>query len=466
MSQFFVKTPPKKQETYDEYDEIDDEMDDTEIDDKKKPMIIIVTQDYSGLGWAKLCIDAGYPCLLATNMKKDEEEVENFNLVGNGIVEKDTLKNVMANKEKYRDAYFYWDGNHSFEEADILSEAGFKVLNSGKFRYDLEKDRKFGTDIAKKAGVVTPPTFEFNNKDDGMEFLDENCEKAYVFKPDDGAGCYTTYVPDAVKAEKANRELYDYLESQDGDTGTYILQERKDGMEVNIEYWVYKGKPFLAHANFECKRKENHDEGEMVGCAQDVAFIVPINCKLAKNTIDKLLDLPEFEDYTGHVDMNIIICDNEYYFLEYCCRPGYSDLPNVVMNLSLLSFPEIVTKWINGDVENFENYFRSGFGASITLRIDHPKKDIGIFIDEDVKFYLFDEYQKNDKYKLSGYGNEVGIVFAHDFTIQKAGEKVLREVDKINYPNHACRTDIDLENYESSPRLRKEAGDAMGLFVA
>lgn len=432
---------------------------------KKKPTIVIVTKDFSGLGWAALCIEAGYPALIAHNMKEDDEGEKEFNKVGEGIVPKISLTELMKNKDKFKSAYFIWDGNHSTDEAETLIKAGFKVLGGTEFTYNLENDRKFGADIAKKAGVNPPPTFEFSTKEEGMKFLDENEECAYVFKPDEGVGTYTTYVPDAFKPDKANRELYDYLESQTGETGKYILQERKDGLEVNIEYWVYKGKPFLAHANFECKRKENHDEGEMVGCAQDIEFIVPIDCKLAVETVGKLMTLPEFKDYTGPVDMNIIVCDKRFYFLEYCCRKGYNATPNLVMNLGMLSFPELMIKWLDGDVRHYQDYFREGFGASVGLRIQHPTSGFPIYIDEDVKFFMYDQYKKGDKYYLAGYGNEVGIVLAHDYTIQRAGEKAIKEADKINYPMHACRTDLDLSNYDSSPRLRKEAADAMGLFL-
>ena len=260
--------------------------------DRKKPMIVIMTKDYSGLGWAKLCLDAGYPSVLVYNKPEDLEEDEQYDLAGTGIVPKMSLEDFMKTRKSFKNAYIFWDGNHSPDEGETLHKEGFKVLGGTQFTYDLENDRHYGTEIAKSSGVRPPDTFEFSTKEDGIQFLDENSEKAYVFKPDEGVGTYTTYVPDAYKSRKANRELWDYLDAQEGDTGSYILQERKDGVEINMEYWMYKGKPFLCHANFECKRKENHDEGCMVGCAQDVEFIVPINCKLALETIGKLAKLP------------------------------------------------------------------------------------------------------------------------------------------------------------------------------
>ncbi len=434
----------------------------------ERPLIVIVTQDFAGLGFCALTQQADFPCLLVSSMPDDEEMAENYEKVGEGIVDKMTLEDFMKNRKAFKDAYIIWDGNFEFKENETLRGEGFKVFSGSELSYKMEKDRKFGTDLVESAGLNTPETIEFSDKDKGLEFLDARSEEAFVFKPDDGEGAFTTYVPDAIKDDKANRELYDYLNSMDGDTGTFILQKRIKGVEVNIEFWVYKGQPFFAYANFECKRKHNKDEGEMCGCAHDIGFKVSMKCKLVKNTVARLLRLPDFKNYTGFLDMNVIVAKDDYYFLEFCGRFGYNAHPNIFMNLPInKTFPELMIMMTDGDIAGFEDYFDYGFGASITLRIDHPRKGYPINVPEDMfekKFYLFDQYAENDKLYLAGYGEEVGIVMSHDYTIQQAAEQCLREVDKINYPCHDCRTDIDKKDYESSPILRYEALDAMKMF--
>lgn len=433
-----------------------------------KPTIIIVTRDYSGLGFAMLCIQNGYYCKLVTAMPEDEEQVEEYSKVGDDMVDKMDLGEFMKTRSKYKDAYIIWDSNFNFEENETLRKEGFKVFGGSELSYKMEKDRKFGTDLVEMAGLPTPPTFEFSNKEAGLSFLDQHEDEAFVFKPDDGAGAFTTYVPDAVKDDKANRELYDYLNSIPGDTGTYILQKRIKGVEVNIELWLYNGKPFFAYANLEGKRKHNKDEGEMCGCSHDVGFKVSQTCKLSNNTVQKLIKLPEFKQYTGFVDMNVIVAKDDYYFLEFCARFGYNAHPNIFMNLPIeKSFPELMVMVMDGDVQNFDSHFDYGFGCSVSLRIDHPRSGYPIHIPEDMennKFYFFDQYRVDDKYYLAGYGEEVGIVMSHDYTIQQAAEQCLREVDKINYPCHDCRTDLDKRDYESAPILRFEALDAMKMF--
>jgi phosphoribosylamine-glycine ligase len=435
----------------------------------KKARFVVVTSDWSGLGFAMLIKNAGYSVLMAYEPESslEPDQKRSYELVGKGMVDRVTLGQFMRNRASFKDAYIIFDQNIHSEASELLKKEGFKVKGGSALSCKLEHDRNFATNLVKKAGLKTPPTFEFSDIQSGLDFLDNNEDKAFVFKPDDGSdGAYSTYVPDAVKPNKANRELYDYLSSEQGDSGTYILQERKDGVEVNIEYFLYNGQPFFAHANFECKRKSNSDENEMCGCAQDIDFVVPLKCKLGRETVLKLISIPEFQNYTGPVDMNVIVADNEYYFLEFCCREGYNSSPNLFINLALKSYPELIARWLDGDVNNFEEYFKFGFGATVTLRIDHPKSNYPFYIPKDMenKFYFFDQYKKQDKYYLAGFGEEVGVVCAHDYTIQQAGENVLEEADKINYPCHYCRTDIDKKDYISSPQLRYDALNSMKMF--
>ena len=205
----------------------------------------------------------------------------------------------------------------------------------------------------------------------------------------------------------------------------------------------------------------------MCGCAQDIGFIVPIDCKLALNTVAKLLKVMP-ADYTGFLDANIIVANRDYYFLEFCARYGYSAHPNIFLTLALKPFPEIMKDWIDGEVKNFKDNFNYGFGASILCYIDHPKKGYPIIIPEDVenKFYHFDTYKNEDgEYCLAGYAKEVGIITAHEPDIKSAGLFCIKNADKLTYPNHAIRHDLDKEDYPSSPYKRYIALQAIGAFV-
>lgn len=457
----------------------------------KKETIIIVSKDYSGLGFAKLSMEAGYPTILALAgsepddyeelLKKEsptmkefgemaelEKQMDAFMKVGEGIVPRMALSDLMKIRDKYKTAYWIWDGNHNWEESEQLRKERFpRVLGGSELNYKMENDRKFGADIVQQAGLPTPETTEFSTISEGLEYLDDeaNLERAFVFKPDSGEGSYSTYVPDCPNDKDAHDELVDYMKSLPEDGGTYILQERKKGVETNIEIWIFKGQPFFAFCGLECKRRSNGDKGEMVGCAFDFTFTVPINSKGVQDTVMRLLPhLPA--DYTGFLDMNFIVDDKQNYFLEFCARFGYNAHPNLFMNLGLRSFPEIIADFLDGEIENFYDNFDDGFGASILCRLDHPKPGFPLILLDGVEknFYFFDAYREDDKYYIGGYGNEIGIVCGHDYTIKTAGEEALVNLDKVHFPMREARTDIDKNDYPQSPQSRYDALEAMNYF--
>lgn len=429
---------------------------------------IVVTPDYSGLGWAKILADEEHEVILATKPKEKEDNLKAFKTVGDGIIEKESLDDVMKSRKEYKDYGFIWDGNHNPEDADKLRKEGFNVIGGHKFTDWLEHNREFGLSIVQKAGLTTPPSFEFTDIKRGLDFLEKNEDKSYVFKPDEpDSESWVTTTPDHDNDLKANLEMRRFLSSQKEGKGKYILQERKKGVELNVEMWLNKGKPYFAHANFECKRKDNHDLGRMIGCAQDIEFVIPLDCKILKETLHKLIAQPEFKDYSGMIDMNLIVADNEYWFLEFCGRFGYNSHPNLFLTLAISPVSEIFSDMMTGNVANFGRHFRSGFGASIVCWIDKPVAGLPISFDGDEAskgFYHFDTMFDGEDYFLAGYANETGIVTAHDYDIKSAAEEAIARFNKIHYPGRTGRTDLAKTDYLSNPVERYIAAEAMRLF--
>ncbi len=434
-----------------------------------KDVFVIVTKDYSGLGWAKMVKDAGATAFIAYHSKdipKDEED--RYAKVGEGIAEKAPLSRFIENRAKLKNAYWIWDANHDSGVADQLRKEGFKVFGGHRLADKMEHDRIFAADLVKRAGIEVPETFEFKSIKDGVKFLEEHEDEAYVFKPDenkDGTPWCTT-VPDNERDEKANEEIRLFLASMKEGEGDYILQKRVQGVEINIEGWFYKGKPFFAHANFECKRKYNRDLGPLIGCSQDIEFTIPIDCKVMKAVVLKIAALPEFKDYTGYIDSNVIVADNKYYFLEFCARFGYNSHPNLFLNLAIDPVTEILKAHVDGNIQDFYSHFRPGFGASVLMSIDTEVQGLPLIIpdDKDKKFYHYDAMMDGDQYRLAGFGHEVGIACGHAYDLKSAAEEAIDTFDAIHYPGRAGRTDIAETNYDTNPYERWVAAGAMKLF--
>lgn len=452
----------------------------SKVNNGKIHKFIIISADGSGFGLAELLLSnatgRGNPreeydknqVIFAIAPKDTDDRVEYLEKVGEGIVEQAYFDDLWNERKKYKDWLWIFDANHNSDKADQLRKEGYLVFGGQALADKMEHDRSFAVSLVKEAGLPVLPFKEFSDISSGLDYLDANEETAFVFKPDEPDDIsWVTTCPDQDNDIKANREIYEFLKSQPDGKGTYILQERKKGIEINCEVFLYEGEPFFAHANFECKKKYVGDYGKYIGCAQDVEFTIPLDCKILKETLYKLIDLNEFADYTGFVDMNLIVADNEYWFLEFCCRIGYNATPNLLLSLSLSPLSDILNDFINGETDDFYRHFRSGFGASISCLIDDPCPGLPLSFDDETdesRFYPFETYLKDGKYYLAGYSQEVGIAISHDYDLPSACEDALIRFKHIYYTGKAGRTDLALKNYQSNPTERYNACMSMKLF--
>ncbi len=355
----------KKKEEPVEETVVEKEQDETTVTKK----FIIVTKDFSGLGWAKRFQDEGADVIVAYELDKDDEKKDEAKKMGEGMFEVVDFKTIFKDRDSYTDHLWLFDMNIFSEEATTLRNEEFVVFGGQELSDKLEHDRNFATDTMEEYGLESPPTEEFQSIKEGLAFLEQNPDKAYVFKPDDSDGSWSTFVPDSEKDISANEELRTYMNSIGEGSGSYILQERIKGVETNFEVWFFEGQPFFAFAGLECKRKLNHDYGENVGCAQDIDFIIPLECKAIRETIGKLFPFYEAENYTGFADVNVIVSKNKPYFLEVCNRFGYNAHPNLFLTLAKDKASDIIWDFAHGDINGFYDRFNFGFGASISRTV-------------------------------------------------------------------------------------------------
>ena len=102
---------------------------------------VVVTKWFTGLGFAMRLQDEGHDVELAIAGIDDQRQQTRYALVGNGLVPKRTLAEVMAHRAAMRAAYFVWDENHSVQENECLRREGFKVFGDGRYADTMEHDR-------------------------------------------------------------------------------------------------------------------------------------------------------------------------------------------------------------------------------------------------------------------------------------------------------------------------------------
>ena len=410
-------------------------------------------------------MEEGHKVLMAYKGKPEEmsdpETKKHYDLVGNGIVKKAPLGQVMKKRQSLKDWYWIWDGNHAVDENELLRKEKFKVFGGGKYADMMEHDRDAALKFAKKYGLESPASFPFSDTASAISFCEQNPDTAYVFKPDEGEN-FETWVPESEEPEDANNELKTHLKSL-SNGGSFILQERKDGVETNVEVWFTNGVPKFAFMGIESKKKIVGDMGEMVGCAFDFTFEIPLDSKAVKESVGKLFPAYKKMNYTGFGDANFIAAKDGVWFFEKCERFGYNAHPNLFWNLNKKEFGETIASLVDG---TFEPDFGPGFGASVTMYTDHPKSGKAIQFPEKLmkNLYFWDVYKEDDQFLTCGYDGNILIVTGFGYTIPTAWEAVMSNAAKVKFPNRGYRNDADKTNFPSSPIRRFEALEAMNYF--
>jgi len=433
---------------------------------------VIVSSDYAGLGFAVKLGQEGHDVVLATHPEPevlaDAATCARYARVGDGLVTKTSLANLLDRRNDFRDAYWIWDLNHSVEENELLRGEGFRVLGGGKHAYTMEHDRKACLEFASQYGLDAPPSERFDDPNKAIEFCKSHPDTAYVYKPDTGEN-FETFLPECEDPADANQEMQIHLRSLiegEGPKSAFLLQERKDGVETNVEVWFQKGEPIFAFMGLECKRRHVHDLGELAGCALDYVFTIPINCRAVAASIEKLAPAYRAMTYTGFADANYIASKDGVWFLEKCERFGYNAHPNLFWNLCRAGVGETFASLVDGKLQP---NFAEGFGSSVTMSTKEsspPGKAIQFPTKLENDLYFYDVYRRDGLYLTAGYDRSGDVLLAtgYGYTMPTAWEAVMKKANEVRFPYRSYRTDGDQTNYPSSPIRRYEALKAMGYI--
>jgi phosphoribosylamine-glycine ligase len=248
--------------------------------------------------------------------------------------------------------------------------------------------------------------------------------------------------------------------------GSFILQERKEGVEANVEVWFQNGDPVFAFMDLECKKRMNGDLGDLIGCAFDFAFTVPLESKAVAETIGNLVPAYREMKYTGFADANFVAARDGIWFFEKCERFGYNSHVNLLFNLAQRKIGDILASLIDG---HFTPCFAGGFGATVTMSTrQNPAGGKVVQFPPKLWKHIFfwDVYKEGDSYLTAGFEKEgyVLLVNGYGYTIPTAWENVMHHAARIKFPDRSYRTDGDRTDFPQSPIRRYEALRAMGYL--
>ena len=423
---------------------------------------VIATLHHAGLGFALRLQEEGHEVVLAFAGTTDRRLEDRYALVGNGLIPKRPLAELIEQRAEWRDAYWVWDENHSVEWNETLRAEGFRVLGGGRYPDTMEHDREACLRLVGRYGLEPPPSLAFTDAASAIEHLESRLETAYVYKPDAGE-TFETWIPQCESPAEANAELRQHLRSL-GTSGSFVLQERKEGIETNVEVWFVEGEPVFAFMALESKRKLTGDLGDFSGCAFDFTFTVPLECRAVQESVGRLF--PEYRAmrYTGFGDANFIVARDGVWFFEKCERFGYNAHPNLLWNLNRAPLGETLAALVDGA---FQPDFAPGFGASVTMYQDHPAagKVIGYPAAVARNIYLLDAYRADEQLLTAGYyGEAVLLACAFGYTIPTAWEAAMNVAASVRFSGRSYRLDGAGTDFPTSPVRRYEALTAMGYI--
>ena len=119
---------------------------------------VIPTKHYAGLGFALRLLDEGHEVVLAPVGTEDRRSCQSYELIGNGLVEKQSFAAVFRDRPSYRDAIWIWDENHSVGENEQLRCEGYRVFGGGKYADTMEHDRAACLEFVARYGLEPPPS--------------------------------------------------------------------------------------------------------------------------------------------------------------------------------------------------------------------------------------------------------------------------------------------------------------------
>ena len=183
-----------------------------------------------------------------------------------------------------------------------------------------------------------------------------------------------------------------------------------------------------------------------------------------QETVGRLFEHYREMRYTGFGDANFIVARDGVWFFEKCERFGYNAHPNLFWNLNRAPLGETFAALLDG---SFVADFAPGFGASVTMYMDHPAPGKAVSYPDTVadRVYLVDVYREEGQLLTAGYyGEAVLVACGFGYTIPTAWKATMDVASKVHFPGRSYRLDGAGTEIPSSPVRRYEALTAMGYL--
>jgi len=351
------------------------------------------------------------------------------------------------------------------KEADKLRKIGKAVVGGSEYTDSLEDNREFGQSEMRRLGMLTLPSWDFDDYDKALQFIKDNPGR-YVYKP-------SGFIPSDLKSllfagkDEDGKDLYEILEQNKKVFGKKIkqfqLQKFVNGVEVGASAF-FNGEKFITPIliAFEHKRLFPGELGLMTGEMGTSMFWCEPN-KLFKETTGRMGEDLRKSKYVGYIDINCIVNGRGVYPLEFTCRFGYPTI-SIQQEGMLSDWGDFLHAIANG--KDYELKAKRGFQVGIVCVVPpfpyEDKEEVEIYRDLSILFkkpnlegiHLGDVKITDGIWRTAGNCSYHLIITGSGTTMEEARKQAYARIDNIILINMFYRTDIGATWGEDSDKLQ------------
>lgn len=338
---------------------------------------------------------------------------------------------------------------------DQLRRDGYKVIGGSAFGDRLEKDRAFGQQILRDAGLQTAPVHELQSFSDARRLVEARKRRFVIKMSGDDYASSSTYVGQL----EDGRDLIGYLRAKERgwrstEQPTFVLMEHLEGIECGVGAY-FNGHKFIGPVciDFEHKRFFPGDLGEMTG---EMGTLVSYRGSelLFDATLSKLADRLREGRYCGYINLNTMVNERGVWPLELTARFGYPGFA-ILQALHISPWEDLLVALVEGSDVKFETHDGYAVGVVITVPSFPSSKgyeELGKgmpilfrrpWTREDEQHLHFSEAARVEgELVTAGMVGYVMVVTGRGATIAEARAEVYGRVANLCIPNMRYRNDI------------------------
>ena len=335
---------------------------------------------------------------------------------------------------------------------DFLNKKKIKVFGPNKFAAQLEGSKGFMKNLCKKNNIPTANFGIFNNFNDASNFIKKNKVPIVVKADGLAAGKGVSICNSAEDALKNTKEI---LEGKFKSSNQVVLEEFLEGEELSYFVIVDENSYYFFGSAQDHKKVGEGDTGPNtggMGAYSPASFLTnKLEEKIKKKIIEPtLLAMKNLgHPYKGFLYAGLMVSKGEPYLIEYNIRMGDPECQVIMMRLES-DILEIIDHATRNKINNLKIKWSKKSSITIVLcakgypsnyiKDSEIKNLSNIVTDKNNQIFHAGTYEKNNKIYSNG-GRVLNITSSSE-NLNKARDKSLDNIDKINWSDGFFRKDI------------------------